>query len=159
MDELKAKGLDMVLYGVTFFVTVLSYAMTVDILKSTDIAAISGYVSDAVETANQSSMAIIESIKLSFLRSSFVFLSPCALEGINLLCSKVTKKHYLDVTEIVIGVFSVLISIYLLGLVFRGTIPENLQWIQYVLFVYPVKFGINLIDSVLELFKLRRSRD
>lgn len=157
MDELKAKGLDMVLCGVTFFVTVLSYEMTVDILKSTDIAAISAYVSDAVETANQSSTAVIESIKLSFLRSSFVFLSPCALEGINLLCSKATKKFYLDTIEIAIGVLSVLISIYLLVSVFRGTIPENLQWIRYLLLVYPVKFGINLIDSFFELFKLRRS--
>lgn len=157
MEKLKAKGLDFTICGITFIVTVLSYAMTIEILSSSNIASASDQIANSLQVANQSNTAITEATALNFLRSSFVFLSPCALEGINLFCSKVTKKLYLDVVEVIISVISILVSIYLFLFAFRGTTPTNLQWIPYALLIYPIKFGVNLFSEFFELVKLRRS--
>lgn len=127
------------LCALTFMTTILSYYLTIQLLRK--------------PSEENLSMA------MDFVRGAFVFISPCALEGISYITSKKIKKIYIDAVEIIIGIISVLLTIILFFLTTSNcnNIPQLvLSCIKVALIIYPLKVGINFTDLLLELLKSRK---
>ena len=128
-------ALEWVISLLTCAITFISYGMTKELLK----------------TSSEGTLIVLD-----FYRGAFVFLVPCAIEGINLITSKISKKKAIDVCELFIGAAGILLTGYLL---YEVIVEGNLlcaKLISYLLLIYPLKFVISSVDGFIELIKLRR---
>ena len=96
---------------------------------------------------------------ISFLRGSFVFLSPCALEGVSFLSTVAKNKGLVDGVETTVAVGSIILTILLMVIVLGNiSIPEQLVYVILVLLgMYPLKYVVLFGDTVFLIIRLRRS--
>ena len=135
-------------YGFDFIVTlfslillIISYCMTVNLIDNS----VNVDTSDAIMPYR------------SFIRGAFIFLAPCAMEGINLFVTKMAKKKGLDIFELSIGLMSVILCIYLFFVIFmeKPLSDTCADIIKFMLLVYPLKALVNLLDVILQAIRFR----
>lgn len=96
---------------------------------------------------------------ISFLRGSFVFLSPCALEGLAFLTTIAKNKGLVDGVETTIAVGSIIVTIILMVIVL-GNIEMQKELVYAILVLlgmYPLKYVILFWDTIMLVIKVRRS--
>lgn len=113
---------------------VVSYTMTVGILKTDDKQALDVF---------------------GFIRGSAIFLIPCAIEGVNIIINSTGKKAYVDKMEFWISVASLIIGAYLVYSTFACKNCVPLWVIQILLLIYPAKYIINFFDGLIDLARHR----
>lgn len=125
-DKRKSLGFDCLVYLISVFIVSFSYWYTVK---------------------NITMQNVIESGYLEYIKTSYVFLSPCAIEAINFLVTE--KKKHLDAFEKHMGEASIVISAILLVMAFSGIkISEcGAKILTAVLVIYPVKYAVLLFNS------------
>ena len=145
-------------YGFDFIVTlfslillIISYCMTVNLIDN----------SVNFEANNTNTITVDTSDAImpyrSFIRGAFIFLAPCAMEGINLFVTKMAKKKGLDIFELSIGLMSVILCIYLFFVIFmeKPLSDTCADIIKFMLLVYPLKALVNLLDVILQAIRFR----
>lgn len=89
----------------------------------------------------------------AFVRSAFIFISPCALEGTEIIIERMRGmkplRNKILFVEIIV---SVLISLYL----FAGCFVDKIkfiptEWLKYILLVYPIRILTDLFVNLCEL--------
>ncbi len=89
----------------------------------------------------------------AFVRSAFIFISPCALEGTEIIIERMRGiKLFSNKMLFVEIIVSVLISLYL----FAGCFVDRIkfipvEWLKYILLVYPIRILTDLIVSLHDL--------
>ena len=105
MDKIKAKGFDCVIALIVLVVVLMSYFLTVESVNT--IKELQGQENAQTESQQMKieEMQVIDlekqNVTIDFFRNAFVFLAPCALEGLTFLTSKKKDKWLLDFFEII----------------------------------------------------------
>lgn len=135
MKDQKAEGFNFLLYLLTLAIIMISYVLTLMLLDKAAGTAVGN---------------------LNFMRASFIFLAPCALEGIALLVSEQGENKAFDTIELVLSALSMIFCIYLAVAVFaqKYFLPPVIVCI--VLAIYPLKFASKTACSLFKLLDIRR---
>lgn len=134
-DKLKIIGFDVLVDTFNAIVVISSYIITCNILNN------------ATEANN---------FHMEFIKGAFVFIGPCAIEGINLLTSKSTfNSKILNKLDVFILVLSIGLTI-LTAIFAILDIDKCILLIEIAISVYPIKI---VGKFALDIMKLNKERN
>ena len=133
-DIKQTDGLGWLLNVITCVITFISYAIMIDVLN--------------VQTDTPPPIDV-------FRRDAFIFIIPCAIEGMYFITSKVQKKDIVDKVELIINLLSMGLSAVLFFKIIMNKDITYVELVEILLLSYPLKFAVNSFDGLIDLLKAR----
>lgn len=139
-DKMEAERNSLKVLGFDFFVDVINI-----------IIIISSYILTITILDDAASLNVNE----NFLRGAFVFIAPCAMEGIQILTSKGKTDKTQDGVEVILSLVSMVTTLALaMVLIFNNN--EYVILFRWLIMAYPLKIFSDSICDLLHLLKERK---